>query len=121
MLSPGWKIIITGSVGMPLNSTFLPLVTAVVVTAALVPSLTATAADGPAKPDDTQAPLEEIVVTATGTSVRGIAPVGASLVTFGREAIIAIGAETVSDVMSAGPQAGLVDLSQNLGVPGAMD
>src|SRR5258708_4962680 len=121
MLSPGWKILITGIVGMPLNSTFLPLVTAVVVTAVVFPQLPATAADGPARPDDTQAPLEEIVVTATGTSIRGIAPVGANLVTFGREDIIASGAETVSDVMSAVPQLGLFNLSQNPGVPGAMD
>src|SRR5258708_3536964 len=121
MLSPGWKIIITGSVGIPLISTFLPLWTAGVLTAALVNSLTATAADGPAKPDDTQAPLEEIVVTATGTSIRGIAPVGANLVTFGREDIIASGAETVSDVMTGVPQLGLFNLSQNPGVPGAMD
>jgi iron complex outermembrane recepter protein len=121
MLSPGWRKIITGSVGMPLNSTFLPLVTAGILTGALLSSLTATAADGPAKPDDTQAPLEEIVVTATGTSIRGIAPVGANLVTFGRDDIIASGAETVSDVMSAVPQLGLFNLSQNPGVAGAMD
>jgi iron complex outermembrane receptor protein len=75
---------------------------------------------GPEKPADDQ-DLTEIVVTATGTSIRGVAPVGADLITFGRDDIIASGAETVGDIVNSIPQLGLFNQSQNPGVAGAMD
>src|ERR1700722_10395921 len=64
--------------------------------------------------------LTEIVVTATGTSIRGVAPVGADLITFGRDDIVASGAETVGDIVNSIPQLGLFNQSQNPGVAGAI-
>jgi iron complex outermembrane receptor protein len=65
--------------------------------------------------------LEEVVVTATGTSIRGVAPVGSNLVTFGRADLIASGAATVQDALAAVPQLSLFNQSQRDGVPGARD
>jgi iron complex outermembrane receptor protein len=55
------------------------------------------AADPPAADDQ----LEEVVVT--GTSIRGAAPVGANLITVGREDIESSGAQTLQQVMRSVP------------------
>src|SRR5690242_12258095 len=55
------------------------------------------AADPPAADDQ----LQEVVVT--GTSIRGAAPVGANLITVGREDIEASGAQTLQQVMRSVP------------------
>jgi iron complex outermembrane recepter protein len=86
----------------------------------IAPTLAFAADPGPAKPDN-DSDLAEIIVTATGTSIRGVAPVGSNLVTFNRDDVIASGAETVADVVAAVPQLGLFNRSQNGGVPGARD
>jgi iron complex outermembrane recepter protein len=65
--------------------------------------------------------LMEIVVTATGTSIRGVAPVGSNLVTFTREDVVSSGAATTHDVIAAVPQLGLFNQSQFDGVSGARD
>ena len=58
--------------------------------------------DQPAnQPADTGAKLEEIVIT--GTSIRGAAPVGANLITVGREQIAETGAQTMQQILSSVP------------------
>src|SRR5580658_8956739 len=47
--------------------------------------------------------VEEVVITATGTSIRGIAPVGASLITVDRAAIAETGAQTVQQILDSVP------------------
>ena len=49
----------------------------------------------------TQTTLEEVVVT--GTSLHGVAPVGANLMTIGRPAIEASGAQTIQQVLRSVP------------------
>src|SRR4051812_20956640 len=46
-------------------------------------------------------PLEEVVVT--GTSIRGAAPVGANLITVGRDEIESSGAQTLQQVLKSVP------------------
>ena len=53
------------------------------------------------QPADTGAKLEEIVIT--GTSIRGAAPVGANLITVGREQIAETGAQTMQQILSSVP------------------
>ena len=62
--------------------------------------------DQPAKqsanqPADTGPKLEEIVIT--GTSIRGAAPVGANLITVGRDQIAETGAQTMQQILSSVP------------------
>jgi iron complex outermembrane receptor protein len=52
-------------------------------------------------PADTGAKLEEIVIT--GTSIRGAAPVGANLITVGRDQIAETGAQTMQQILSSVP------------------
>jgi iron complex outermembrane receptor protein len=47
--------------------------------------------------------LEEILITATGTSIRGAAPVGANLITVDRQAIQETGAQTMQQILSSVP------------------
>jgi iron complex outermembrane receptor protein len=47
--------------------------------------------------------LEEIVITATGTSIRGAAPVGANLITVDRQAIQETGAQTMQQILASVP------------------
>lgn len=47
--------------------------------------------------------LEEVVITATGTSIRGIAPVGANLITVDHQAIVESGAQTVQQILDTVP------------------
>jgi iron complex outermembrane recepter protein len=53
--------------------------------------------------------LEEIVVTATGTNISGVAPVGSETVTIDRDEMLSIGAADLADVVRSLPQV------QNLG------
>jgi iron complex outermembrane receptor protein len=53
------------------------------------------------KAADETAPLEEVVVT--GTSIRGAAPVGANLITVGRDEIESSGAQTLQQVLKSVP------------------
>lgn len=55
----------------------------------------------PALADET-APPE--TVTVTGTSIRGIAPIGAPVLTVSRDDIVSIGAATTSDILDKVPQ-----------------
>src|SRR5277367_320031 len=58
--------------------------------------------DPPAnQPTDTGPKLEEIVIT--GTSIRGAAPVGANLITVGRDQIAETGAQTMQQILSSVP------------------
>jgi iron complex outermembrane receptor protein len=58
--------------------------------------------DQPANPPaDTGSKLEEIVIT--GTSIRGAAPVGANLITVGRDQIAETGAQTMQQILSSVP------------------
>jgi iron complex outermembrane receptor protein len=58
--------------------------------------------DQPAsQPADTGSKLEEIVIT--GTSIRGAAPVGANLITVGRDQIAETGAQTMQQILSSVP------------------
>jgi iron complex outermembrane receptor protein len=60
--------------------------------------------DGPPRPTPEQssdAQLEEVVVT--GTSIRGVAPIGSNVVTVGQKEIEATGAVTVSQLMNTVP------------------
>ena len=52
-------------------------------------------------PADIGAKLEEIVIT--GTSIRGAAPVGANLITVGRDQIAETGAQTMQQILSSVP------------------
>jgi iron complex outermembrane receptor protein len=47
--------------------------------------------------------LQEIIITATGTSIRGAAPVGANLITVDRQAIAETGAVTMQQILSSVP------------------
>src|SRR5210317_1007656 len=71
-----------------------------------IPSLLAAAmalvATGVVYAQDTQ--IEEIVVTGTGTSIRGEQPVGQNLISIGREAIEESGAVSVQQILSDVPQ-----------------
>jgi iron complex outermembrane recepter protein len=53
------------------------------------------------QPADTGPKLEEIVIT--GTSIRGAAPVGANLITVGRDQIAETGAQTMQQILSSVP------------------
>lgn len=53
--------------------------------------------------------LEEVVVTATGTNISGVAPVGSETVTIDREQMLSTGASDVADIVRTLPQV------QNLG------
>ena len=53
--------------------------------------------------------LEEVVVTATGTNISGVAPVGSQTVSVDSEQMIALGADNLADVVRSLPQI------QNLG------
>src|SRR5581483_1494159 len=60
--------------------------------------------NGPPRPSTDQsadAQLEEVVVT--GTSIRGVAPIGSNVVTVGQKEIEATGAVTVSELMNTVP------------------
>ena len=46
------------------------------------------------------APVEEVIVTATGTSIRGIAPGGTNLITVDASAIRATGAITTNEILN---------------------
>ena len=52
----------------------------------------------------TVAATEEVTVTATGTSIKGIAPVGTNLITVGPEDIKATGAITTEEILGQIPQ-----------------
>jgi iron complex outermembrane recepter protein len=71
-------------------------VVALVVGASLAPA----AAFAQASPED-QTAIEEIVVT--GTSIRGVAPVGAALIAVDREAIESTAAQTVNQILKSVP------------------
>jgi iron complex outermembrane recepter protein len=63
---------------------------------------TARAADKPPDPSaDTEPKLEEVVVT--GTSIRGVQPVGSNLITVDREAIAETGAQTMQQILASVP------------------
>ena len=49
--------------------------------------------------------LEEVVVTATGTNISGVAPVGSETVTIDREQMLSLGAADIADVVRSLPQA----------------
>jgi iron complex outermembrane receptor protein len=69
--------------------------------AALSASPAAAQAPGPEPAAEAAGAVEEIVVT--GTSIRGVAPVGANLVSVGREAIESIGAVNVQQILKTVP------------------
>ena len=50
------------------------------------------------------APVEEVIVTATGTSIRGIAPGGTNLITVDANSIRATGAITTNEILNQIPQ-----------------
>lgn len=52
--------------------------------------------------------LEEIMVTATGTNIRGVAPVGSALTSVGREEIVDSGATTVFEALQQVPAVSLL-------------
>jgi iron complex outermembrane receptor protein len=61
------------------------------------------AGDGqPASPADSE-PSEESVIVVTGTSIRGVAPVGSNLVSVGREAIEDTSAQTIQQILKTVP------------------
>lgn len=66
-------------------------------TAFAVAAILAAAAQAAAPADE----LQEIIVT--GTSIRGVAPVGANVITIDREAIEATGAQTMQQILSSVP------------------
>jgi iron complex outermembrane receptor protein len=68
----------------------------------LLAAAIAALAAGGAYAQDTQ--IEEIVVTGTGTSIRGEAPVGQNLISIGREAIQESGAVSVQQILNDVPQ-----------------
>jgi iron complex outermembrane receptor protein len=68
------------------------------------PAAAQSAAD-PASKDE----LEEVVVTATGTNISGVAPVGSETLTISRDEMLQLGADNVADVVRTLPQV------QNLG------
>ncbi len=51
--------------------------------------------------EETAAKLQEVVIT--GTSIRGTTPVGANLITVGRDAIAATGAQTMQQILASVP------------------
>jgi iron complex outermembrane receptor protein len=58
----------------------------------------------PAADDSENQPtLEEVIVTATGTSIRGVAPVGANLITVDRQQIAETGAQTMQQILASVP------------------
>ena len=48
--------------------------------------------------------LEEVTVTATGTNISGIAPVGSETLSIDREEMLSIGANDIADVVRKLPQ-----------------
>lgn len=72
------------------------------------PSGGASSAAGPAAPTARAAgpnlKLEEIVITATGTNIAGIAPVGTESLTLGRAAILSTGLTDINSVLQTLPQ-----------------
>ena len=65
----------------------------------------ATVIAGPAwTPRPAQPDVEAVTVTATGTSIKGIAPVGTNLITVDASAIKATGAVTTEEILSQIPQ-----------------
>src|SRR6185503_5622288 len=64
----------------------------------------ATVISGPAGAQPSQPDVEAVTVTATGTSIKGIAPVGTNLITVDAGAIKATGAVTTEEVLGQIPQ-----------------
>jgi iron complex outermembrane recepter protein len=64
----------------------------------------ATVIAGPAGAQPAQQDVEAVTVTATGTSIKGIAPVGTNLITVDAGAIKASGAVTTEELFSQIPQ-----------------
>src|SRR5262249_20888467 len=54
--------------------------------------------------DQMASPLEEVVVTATGTNIEGIKPVGSQTLSLDRGDILATGMTNVADVVNTLPQ-----------------
>ncbi|MDB6009304.1 MAG: TonB-dependent receptor-like protein [Gammaproteobacteria bacterium] len=78
------------------------ILTGLAATAAVADQSVDQPANQPAnQPADTGAKLEEIVIT--GTSIRGAAPVGANLITVGRDQIAETGAQTMQQILSSVP------------------
>lgn len=89
--APFWRLLRNGVAVLPLALTLAPLPSAAQETAA--------AAD-----EESEEAEDEIVVT--GTSIRGVAPVGGNVVTVDAEAIEASGASSASEVLGLIPQVG---------------
>ena len=78
------------------------ILTSLAATAAVADQSVDQAANQPAnQPADTESKLEEVVIT--GTSIRGAAPVGANLITVGRDQIAETGAQTMQQILSSVP------------------
>lgn len=69
-------------------------------------------AQGAAEQDQS---VEEVVVT--GSSIRGVAPVGSALISVGRDSIVAQGATSSSDLLSSVPQLGNFNVPQESSTP----